>query len=198
MDGFSLCFGDLSLRIDRVGALKAGAVELFGYSDLILVTGYLSPPKAIGVLHFDRQHNFFIQREGTKRWYLSKIPAVKNPYDNVVYPGVTQSYLDDMAQRGYRIRLPRDCGQVEYVLSPGDVLYVPPGFYHSAETLGETSFHYTLTLEPACFWRDFNGDIFSKMLSSGGKLFDDYRFLSPKEKERLFADCFDYVVGKVK
>lgn len=195
-DGFSLCFGDLSLNIDTVGVLKAKAVELFGYPDLIAVTGYLSPPEAVGVLHFDRQHNFFIQREGTKRWYVSEIAAAKNPHENLVFAGLTQSFFEDMKERGYEICLPRDCGRNVYELNPGDVLYVPPGFYHSPETPGELSLHYTLTIEPACFWKDFNKHIFSKLLSSDGRLFSDYRFLSSAEKTELFEDCFNLVMRR--
>lgn len=196
LGGFSLCFGDLSLNIDHIAALKAKAVDVFGYSDLIAVTGYLSPPKAIGVLHFDRQHNFFIQREGTKRWFVSEIAAVKNPHENLVYTGLTQSFFEDMKERGYEIVLPRDCGRNVYELNPGDVLYVPPGFYHSPETLGAPSLHYTLTIEPACFWKDFNKDMFSKLLSSDGKFFADYRFLSEHEKSALFEDCFNLVMSR--
>ena len=197
-NGFSLCFGDLSLSIEHLAALKAKAVDLFGYSDLIAVTAYLSPPKAIGMLHFDRQHNFFIQREGIKRWFVSEIAAIKNPHENLVYAGLTQSFFEGMKERGYKICMPRDCGRNVYELNPGDVLYVPPGFYHSPETLDEPSLHYTLTIEPACFWKDFNKDMFSKLLSSDGRFFTDYRFLSEYEKTKLFEDCFNLVMSRPK
>ena len=196
LNGFSLCFGDMSLSNDHISALKAKAVEIFGYPDLIAVTGYLSPPKAIGVLHYDRQHNFFIQREGTKWWYVSEKSAIKNPHENLIYAGLTQSFVDDMKARGYEISLPRDCGRNMYELNPGDVLYIPPGFYHSPETLDEPSLHYTLTVEPACFWKDFNKDIFTKLLSSNGKFFEDYRFLSEDEKSDLTNDCLNLVINR--
>jgi hypothetical protein len=92
-NGFSLCFGDMANSIDHIAQLKSKAAEIFGYPELIAVTGYLSPEKAIGVLHFDRQHNFFIQREGSKRWTVSERPAVNNPHENLLYPGVTQTFL---------------------------------------------------------------------------------------------------------
>ncbi len=196
LNGFSLCFGDMSLGINHVAALKAKAVDIFGFADLIAVTGYLSPPKAIGVLHFDRQHNFFIQREGTKRWYVSERAAIKNPHENLVYAGLTQPFLEEMKARGYEISLPLDCGRNMYELNPGDVLYVPPGFYHSPETLGEPSLHYTLTVEPACFWKDFNKDMFSKLLSSEGKFFEDYRFLSEDQRSELANDCLNLVMSR--
>ena len=197
-NGFSLCFGDLSVGISTVAELKKAAAQIFGFPELIVVTGYLSPPQATGVLHFDRQHNFFIQKEGVKRWYVSEKAAVKNPHDNLIYAGLTQSFFDEMRQRGYEISLPRDCGKNSYELNPGDVLYVPPGFYHNPETLGEPSLHYTLTVEPACFWKDFNGQMFLKLLCSDGKFFEDYRFLSEQEKSELFEHCFDLVMSRPK
>jgi hypothetical protein len=198
LNGFSLCFGDMSLDINQIAALKTKAAEIFGYADLISVTGYLSPPKVNGVLHFDRQHNFFIQKEGTKRWFVSEKPATKNPHENLVYAGITQSFLDNMNARGYGISLPRDCGRNTYELNPGDVLYVPPGFYHSPETLDAPSLHYTLTVEPACFWKDFNKDMFSKLLSSDGKFFQDYRFLSENQKYELVNDCLKLIMSEQK
>lgn len=194
INGFSLCFGDLSSDIVRISELKMKAAELFGYTDLIAVTGYLSPPKAVGVLHFDRQHNFFIQKEGTKRWFVSEKAGIINPHENLVYTGLAQSFFEDMKTRGYNISLPRDCGKVSYELNPGDILYVPPGFYHSPETLSETSLHYTLTIEPACFWKEFNNQMFSRLLSSNGKYFADYRFLSVDERSKLIESCFSSVV----
>ncbi len=179
-----------------MAALKGQAVDIFGYEDLIAVTGYLSPPKAVGVLHFDRQHNFFIQKEGTKRWFISERAAIRNPHENLLYAGLNKDFLDDMKARGYEISLPRDCGKRMYELNPGDVLYVPPGFYHSPETLDVHSLHYTLTIEPACFWKDFNKVIFNKLLSSKGKLFEDYRFLSEKQKSELFKECLDLIISK--
>ena len=196
VDGFSLCFGDLSSAIEDVYAIKKQAITTFDYEELIAVTAYFSPPRAIGVLHFDRQHNFFIQREGSKRWFVSEKAAIENPYTNLVYSGLSQDFFDDMKARGYNILLPNQCGKKVYELKPGDVLYIPPGFYHSPETLDNPSLHYTLTIEPACFWEDFNKSLFSKMLSSKGKFNLDYRFLNHADKEKLISDCMQYLFNK--
>ena len=194
-NGFSLCFGDMADSIDHIARLKLKANEIFGHPELIAVTGYLSPEKAIGVLHFDRQHNFFIQREGSKRWTVSERAAVKNPHENFLYPSVTQAFLGDMKNLGYEIAIPRDCGRKTYDLHPGDVLYIPPGFYHSPETLTNHSLHYTLTVEPACFWKDFNQIMFRKLLASEGKFFADYRFMTESQKSELFRACMSEVLA---
>jgi hypothetical protein len=187
--GFSLCFGDLSDDIPSVHELKLMASEFFRYLDLVSVTGYLSPLNAVGVLHFDRQHNFFIQREGSKRWFVSERAAIVNPYENLVYSGTPQKFFDNLSQRGYEILMPRDCGRVVYDLVPGDVLYIPPGFYHSPETTTKVSLHYTLTVEPACIWKDFNNRLFEVMLANNRFFFKDYRFMEEDEKVKLFEKC---------
>jgi ribosomal protein L16 Arg81 hydroxylase len=192
-NGFSLCFGDLSDTIPSLSRLKTESIKYFGYEDLIAITGYLSPTNAVGVLHFDRQHNFFIQTQGTKRWFVSERPAIKNPYQNLVYAGTPKKFFDDMRDRGYEILLPRECGKGTYDLSPGDVLYVPPGYYHSPETTGDASLHYTLTVEPACFWKDLNAKLADLMLSNNGLFFEDYRFLESGEKSRLYEECFQII-----
>lgn len=188
-NGFSLCFGDLSDDIPSLYDLKVTSSDFFDYPDLVSVTGYLSPMSAIGVLHFDRQHNFFIQTEGTKRWFVSERPAIRNPHDNLVYSGTPQSFFDSMRLRGYEILMPRDCGRAVYDLSPGDVLYIPPGFYHSPETTDIASLHYTLTIEPASIWRDFNTRLFDVMLANNGLLLEDYRFMDEAEKGKLHEQC---------
>jgi ribosomal protein L16 Arg81 hydroxylase len=72
---------------------------------------------------------------------------------------------------------------------PGDVLYIPPGYYHSPATMSAASLHYTLTIEPACFWRDFNNRLFEVMLANNQFFLEDYRFLDEDERIKLFERC---------
>lgn len=195
--GFSVCLGDLSVAVESLAALKQAAAIVFGNPELILVTGYLSPPNVTGLLHYDRQHNFFIQCEGVKRWYVSERPAIKNPHENLIYPGTDQAFFDAMRSSDYDIALPKDCGKQIYELDPGDVLYVPPGHYHSPETLEEHSLHYTLTLEPACFWKVLNKELFSIMLANNQDFFQDQRFLSATERARLRDQCKDQIIKEL-
>lgn len=188
-NGFSLCFGDLSNDFTSLAELKNHSSKIFGYPELIAITGYLSPRNAIGVLHFDRQHNFFIQVEGSKRWFVSERPAIKNPYDNLVYAGTPQLFFDDMRRKGYEISVPKVCGNSVYELEVGDVLYIPPGYYHSPETISDASLHYTLTIEPACFWGDFNNRFFEVMLANNSGFLNDYRFMTESERREAFNEC---------
>lgn len=187
--GFSLCFSDLSAKIEELHDLKTSAVSVFAFADLIEVTAYLSPRHAVGVLHYDRQHNYFIQREGTKRWTVSLKAAASNPHENFVYSGARSSFFEEMNSSGYEIGLPKDCGRTTFDLMPGDILYVPPGYYHSPETISEHSLHYTLTVEPACFWKDLQRELYRKLLASKGQYYEDYRFMSEHERLELFKNC---------
>ena len=187
--GFTLCFGDISNQILSLTELKSVMSELFGSKEFLQITAYLSPPCSIGVLHFDRQHNFFLQKEGCKRWFVSEVPGIENPYDNLVFPSVTQDFIEDLHEKGYKVAMPKDCGRSEFFLEPGDVLYVPPGFYHSPETEELPSLHYTLTVESDCFWKDMNRQIFAALLENCKDLNQDLRFLSPDEKASLLEKC---------
>lgn len=197
-DGFSLCFGDLSTEISSIRKLKDLITPIFDHEDLIKITAYLSPPRAIGVLHYDRQHNYFIQREGSKRWYVSDRPAIVNPHENLVYPRANSEFLREMKSRGYNIRLPKECGQSIFELNPGDILYVPPGHYHSPETAAGPSLHYTLTLEPACVWKDLQKSLYLELLKHNDDLFMDYRFLTLEQKDALIKKCQGHIIELLK
>lgn len=188
-NGFTLCFGDLSDEISSVSELKKAACGIFGHPDLIFVTAYLSPPHSVGPLHYDRQHNFFLQKEGQKKWHISQVAAIRNPFENLVYNNVGKGFFEEMRELGYSIKSPTECGRDTLILNEGDVLYLPPGFYHSPETLDDPSLHFTLTVEPANFWQENNKNLFSLMLRESEIFNQDQRFLSTEEKKEIFTKC---------
>jgi len=195
--GFSICFADLSSEIHQIKLIKGMAADVFGYSQSIIVTAYLSPPNSTGVLHFDRQHNVFIQRSGVKRWFVSNKPGLANPHDNLVYTGITKSKIESLEASGASIEIPSDCGVSRHTLEPGEALYVPPGFYHSPETLNQPSLHYTLTFEPVCFWKDFQNRLDYLLEGPDRELFQDYRMLDDNAKSELFERCFRLLKSRV-
>lgn len=102
---------------------------------------YLTPPTAQGFqTHYDTHDVFILQVEGAKRWRLYDAPA------GTVFRG-------EKFQPGQV-----DAGDVtaEFVLTPGDVLYVPRGLMHDAvnEGEGEASLHITAGVL-ARTWADF-------------------------------------------
>ena len=196
--GYTLCFSDLSDSFSSINELKVKALKLFQQEELLQVTGYLSPPSSTGVLHYDRQHNFFVQREGVKRWFVAARPAVVNPFENLVYPAASQNLFDNLASQGFEILPPSACGKLEFVLQPGDVLYVPPGFYHSPETLQEASLHFTLTIDPSSFWVEMNKTLLRELLRNSASLNMDERFLTQKELEAHREKCLTLIRDAIK
>lgn len=187
--GYGICLGDLSRNHPELSALKTKASDLFGQPELISITGYLTPPYSTGVLHFDRQHNIFLQSEGRKKWHFSKIPAVRNPVDNFVLAPGSQKAIEHLSARGYHILMPSECGRQELVLEQGDALYLPPGFYHNPETDASHSFHFTLTIEPDCFWNSFSPGFSEILLRNHENFFADMRMLSEAEKAQHRRLC---------
>ena len=187
--GYTLCFGDVSAFTPQLECLKNDAISYFGGDDKVLITCYLSPPKSSGVLHYDRQHNFFIQSDGVKKWTVSESEAVKSPYDNFVYPGATTEFFNLMKRQGYKIKKPYECGKKRHELQPSEILYVPPGFYHVAETGDKPSLHFTLTVEPLSFWSEINPHIFRTLLSSRQDMNKDIRMLSSVEAKLHIEAC---------
>jgi len=195
--GYTLCFNDVSHFTPDLKCLKDSGISCFGGGDKALITCYLTPPRSFGILHYDRQHNFFIQREGKKKWTVSEQAAVESPFENLVYPKVTKEFFASMDQQGYQILRPSQCGKVHYELYPNDVLYLPPGFYHVAETEEESSLHFTLTLEPLSFWSEINPHIFSTLISKCKNMNKDIRMLSHEDAKQHIHDCLIELRGSL-
>ena len=85
--------------------------------------------------HYDVHEVFAVQTEGEKVWSLYE-GRVINP---VGYPpGMTQTDFN------------KDCGRLvsTITMKPGDVLYMPRGFYHDTVTPDQPSLHVSFTVMP--------------------------------------------------
>ena len=103
---------------------------------------YLTPPRSAGFApHYDDVDAFVCQLEGRKRWRL--------------YPPRDESeVLPRVSSLNFR---EDELGPptLEVVLEAGDVLYMPRGCIHQAESLpGEHSLHVTLSTGHASTWAD--------------------------------------------
>lgn len=101
----------------------------------IQVNAYLSPAAAQGLdLHFDYHDVFVIQLEGTKRW------RIWEPNDRTRDPvgGKHAIARPTFEELGEPI--------LDLVLAPGDVLYLPRGHGHVAQTTDRASAHLTIGL----------------------------------------------------
>ena len=90
-------------------------------------------------LHFDTQENFNIQVEGEKRFWLHRT-AIKGMYPLKL--NSQASYLSQVDPRNIdREKFPDFPGHegVEAVTQPGDMLYLPYGWWHQVDTTGHAN-----------------------------------------------------------
>lgn len=87
--------------------------------------------------HFDLHHVFAVQCEGEKTWRL-----YENRADSPVsFP------IDDVEGRRWFTET-RGALMTEVTMRPGDVLYLPRGWYHEAMTVEGASLHVTFSVTP--------------------------------------------------
>lgn len=95
------------------------------------VNAYITPPGSTGfVAHYDPHDVLVLQIQGSKTWHLSDAAAVP-PHEI-------------QRRKGMGTDAPTSWTDVR--LQPGDVLYLPRGQVHSAETYAEESVHLTIGL----------------------------------------------------
>lgn len=104
------------------------------------VNAYVTPPKSQGfAAHFDPRDSFVVQVEGTKVWTLRE-PVLPLP--------LAHESWDRLRERGEWTTDRLDAIEPWKVLTlePGDVLWLPRGWVHSARSEGVSSLHLTLSL----------------------------------------------------
>ncbi|MGV0066994.1 cupin domain-containing protein [Mycobacterium colombiense] len=95
------------------------------------VNAYVTPPESTGFApHYDPHDVLVLQIHGSKTWHVSDGPAVP-PHEIQRRRGVGTDGLTS---------------STDVCLQPGDVLYLPRGQVHSAETHAEPSVHLTIGL----------------------------------------------------
>jgi hypothetical protein len=98
------------------------------------VNAYLTPPGSQGfATHYDTHDVFVLQVDGTKRWRVHP-PVLPDPLERQAWGG----RADEVAATA------QGPAALDVVLSPGDALYLPRGWLHSAEAQGTRSLHLTV------------------------------------------------------
>lgn len=104
----------------------------------VQANSYITPPQSRGFSpHYDVHDVFVLQVSGTKRWVVHA-PVVQDPLAGQPWTGRRALVAD--AAVGEPV--------IDAVLEPGDSLYLPRGWIHSAQALGEVAVHLTLGVHP--------------------------------------------------
>jgi bifunctional lysine-specific demethylase and histidyl-hydroxylase NO66 len=101
------------------------------------VNAYLTPPGSQGfATHYDTHDVFVLQVDGRKRWRIHE-PVLSDPLERQAWGG-----------RAEEVSATAD-GEpaIDAVLEPGDALYLPRGWLHSAQAQGDSSLHLTVGIK---------------------------------------------------
>jgi len=119
-DEWTLLVQQVDQLLPKVEALKRCARFLPTWRFDDIMVSYAVDGGGVGP-HFDRYDVFLLQGLGTRRWYLGDFCDDKTPRLEHESLHLLQSFS----------------AQQEYLLEPGDVLYVPPGLAHWGVAEGE-------------------------------------------------------------
>jgi lysine-specific demethylase/histidyl-hydroxylase NO66 len=104
----------------------------------VQVNAYVTPRSSQGFsAHYDVHDVFVLQVAGEKRWRI--------------HPPVHPDPLPDQPWTGHRSAVEARALEepvIDTVLRPGDALYLPRGYLHAAEALGDVSCHLTIGVHP--------------------------------------------------
>jgi lysine-specific demethylase/histidyl-hydroxylase NO66 len=129
--GATIKIEDFECRHPLMSLLCRSLEEEFG--GLAYAMTFLTPPNEIGFpVHFDVASAFIVQLEGSKKWRVYE-KMVELPTQRM-NRHISDSELPSLWK--------------EFILYPGDVLYIPSGFPHSAECTSEHSLHMTIGISP--------------------------------------------------
>jgi bifunctional lysine-specific demethylase and histidyl-hydroxylase NO66 len=104
----------------------------------VQVNAYITPTQSQGFsAHYDVHDVFVLQVAGEKRWLVHE-PVLRDPLRSEPW----EERRDAVSARAAEQPV------IDTVLRPGDALYLPRGYLHSAEALGDVSCHLTVGVHP--------------------------------------------------
>ncbi len=104
---------------EMLGDFQGGMTDREGYL-------FIAPPGSTTPVHLDYEHNFLLHIQGTKRVTVG-----------FVDPELEARTLESMTGGAYG-RLPElPKGTQEFILQPGDGIYISPSLAHTIDTIGD-------------------------------------------------------------
>jgi hypothetical protein len=154
VDGTTVVLQGLHRTWNPVRELAAALTSQLGHP--VQVNAYITPPQAQGFAsHYDTHDVFVWQVVGRKRWTVHE-PVLREPLPQEPW----EALRDQVAERAGEAPL------LNEILDPGDCLYLPRGFLHSANALGGTSIHLTFGIHTVVE-RDIVRGVLSTLESDG-------------------------------
>ncbi|MGN6330293.1 MAG: cupin domain-containing protein [Motilibacteraceae bacterium] len=136
VEGTTVVLQGLHRTWPPVRALAGQLAEDLGHP--VQVNAYLTPASSRGfAAHYDVHDVFVLQLAGEKRWRIHR-PVHPDPLRDQPWSDRPEAVA--AAAEGEPL--------LDVVLRPGDALYLPRGFLHAAEALGEVSAHLTIGVQP--------------------------------------------------
>ncbi len=180
-DGCTLVINAIERYNDNVSNIKTKFEQIF--KETIQVNLYLSQPKTFGFnLHYDPHEVFIIQLAGEKEWELYDF-TIEKPLRN-------QRYFSEQ---------PPEKINTKVTLTKGDVLYVPRGMWHKAESINKSSLHLTVGVYAMTKFDIINRTIqelqnqvrFREYMRNSTQFKNGVKNLSKKEIQDIIANAID-------
>jgi ribosomal protein L16 Arg81 hydroxylase len=144
--GFTICAKGLEKGAPVLIALAHQMKKELHYTGTVDFRAYLSGHASGATLHFDARHATTLQLEGKKIWRFAAAPSMAFPPRNATLEANAVEYANadplprvrDLGLEPPLAAVPPDLELREVTLRRGDVLYLPPGTWHSAQAIGHS------------------------------------------------------------
>ena len=136
VDGSTLVLQGLHRVWPPLMAFAAQLADDLGHP--VQINAYITPPQSQGFsAHYDVHDVFVLQIAGEKQWFIHE-PVFESPLRSQPWNDRSTAVTEAATQAPV----------IDTVLRPGDALYLPRGYLHSAKALGGVSVHLTVGIHP--------------------------------------------------
>jgi ribosomal protein L16 Arg81 hydroxylase len=128
-DGYTIVLDGVERHIRAIAALSQSIEVELNFP--VQVNAYITPPRSQGLVpHYDDHDVLILQIQGSKTWHI--------------YEGVDVPPREIQREKDKAVGIEDLPSPIDLQLEAGDVLYLPRGKVHEAETNSEPSIHLTV------------------------------------------------------